>query len=83
MDRLIPKLPLTASCGGSFSVFFDHLDLQIIKFNMFNKAVLAESCSGMALEIRHIAVQPDRIFQVKIIADLLQCTEDLVCSGIF
>ena len=46
------------------SIFLDHLDLQIIKFNMFNEIILIKTCLVMFLEIPHRGIQPDRVSQI-------------------
>ena len=46
--------------GWKIGSFFDHLDLQIIKFDMFNKLILSKTGFGVKLEIVDIRVQPDR-----------------------
>ena len=52
--------------------FFDYLDLQIIKFNMFNKLILSKTGFGVKLEIMDIGVQPDRFASIKFIADIIE-----------
>ena len=46
--------------GWKIGSFFDHLDLQIIKFDMFNKLILSKTGFGVKLEIVDIRIQPDR-----------------------
>jgi hypothetical protein len=65
------------------SIFFNHLDFQVIEVNFLNKRILAEACFGMAAEIIDIAVEPDWFAEVELHADLLQRVENLMGSGFF
>lgn len=64
------------------SVLFDDLDFQIVKVDLLNKAVLRKPGSGVTLKIRNRAVQPDGIFQIELVTDLLQAPENFVGSGV-
>jgi len=65
-----------------YLIFFNYLNLQIIKINGIYKIILIESCLGVALEFLDGAVQPDRLTQVKLITDLVQCMKYLMCAGV-
>ena len=54
------------------SVFFNYMNFQIIKGHVFDKAILVEPGFGMPFEFGDILVQPDRVAQVKLAADILQ-----------
>ena len=64
------------------SIFLDHLDLQIIKFNMFNEIILIKPCFAVLLKIPDSGVKPDGIAKIQLIADLLQAVKNLVCPGL-
>lgn len=51
-------------------LFFNHLDLQIIKFNRLHKVILTESGLGMKLEVPDIRIQPDGRTEVELVTDL-------------
>ena len=65
-----------------YLVFLDHLDLQVVEFNMFNEIILIKAGLIMLFEIPHCGIQPDRISQIHLITDLLKSVKDLVGSGI-
>ena len=65
-----------------YPVFLDHLDLQVVEFNMFNEIILIKTSLIMLFEIPHRGIQPDRISQIHLIADFLKSVKNLVGSGI-
>ena len=65
-----------------YSVFLDHLDLQVVEFNMFNEIILIKAGLIMLFEIPHCGIQPDRISQIHFITDGFQPPEYFVGSGI-
>lgn len=64
------------------SVLLYDLNFQVIKIDLFDKAVLTETGSGMPLKIMDSGIQPDRLFQIKLNAGLIQRPEDLMGPGI-
>ena len=66
----------------STSIFFDHLDFQIVECNPIHEIVLGEPCLAVASELLDGLVQPDRPGEVELIAHLIQGPEDLVGAGV-
>ena len=58
------------------------MKFQKIKIDLIYKAVLGETGSCMPLKFPDVGIQPDRLAQIKGIAHLVQCLEDLVSSCI-
>lgn len=57
-------------------LFFDHMDLQIIKVDGFNETVLRKACFIMEFEVSYIGVQPYGLAQIEFAADLVQGFKD-------
>ena len=64
------------------SIFLYHMYLQIIKIDIVNKIILGKASPVVAFEFLDGLVQPDRLAQIKCVADFIQCAKYLVCSGI-
>ena len=64
------------------SVFFDDLDLQIVKIHVLDEGILREAGFVMPFKILDVALQPDRLLQIELHADLVQRAEDLVRPGV-
>ena len=47
-------------------------DFQIIKINLFNKAIFCKACFGMALKVIDIGGEPDWFSKIKFITDIIQ-----------
>ena len=62
-------------------LLFDHMNLQVVKFNGFNKAVLTEAGSVVALEFVDVGIQPDWLAQIKFLTDLFYGLKDHCCTG--
>lgn len=60
------------------SILFDHVNLQIIKINAFNKIILCEPGLVVPLKILDIGIQPDRFAEVKLIAYFVEGMKDLM-----
>ena len=65
-----------------FLIFFDYVDFQIVKIDVFHKAVLCETGFVVLLKFFYGRIQPDRLSQIKLIADLVQRMKDLVGTGV-
>ena len=63
-------------------IFFNYLDLQVVKINLFNKIILVKTRFIMLLEMADRSIQPDGIAKIQLIADLLQAVKNLVCPGL-
>ena len=63
-------------------IFFNYLDLQVVKINLFNKIILVKTRFIMLLEKADRSIQPDGIAKIQLIADLLQAVKNLVCPGL-
>ena len=50
-------------------LFFDYFNLQIIKIDLFNKAVFGESCFGVAFKVIDVGGEPDWLPKIKFITD--------------
>ena len=61
-------------------IFFNYLDLQIIKLNMLYEIVLIKTGFGMTLEFLNRGFQPDWFSQIKLIADFIKGMKDFVCA---
>ena len=46
-------------------VFLKHLDLQVVEFDLLNKAVFVKTCLGVLLKLTDIGVQPQGAAKVK------------------
>lgn len=57
------------------SLFFDHLNLQIIKIDGFDKTVAGKPGFIMELKIFDVGIQPDRAAKIKFMADFIQRLE--------
>ena len=68
--------------GLYVSVLFDHLDLQEIEGDFFDKAVLPETSPAKALEFGNVGIQPDGLAQVKFITDVIQSMKNFVSAGV-
>ena len=66
----------------SILIFFNYLNFQIIKVNALYKVILCETGLVMAFEFSDGLVQPDRLAQIELIADVLQGTKNFVGAGI-
>ena len=66
----------------SISIFFNHLNLQIIEIDAFHEIVLGETRLAVPPELGYGLVQPDRPGEVELIAHLVQRPEDLVGAGV-
>ena len=62
----------------SISIFFNHLNLQIIEIDAFHEIVLGETRLAVPPELGYGLVQPDRTRQIELIARLVQSPEDFV-----
>ena len=62
-----------------YSVFLDHLDLQVVEFKMFNEIILIKTGLIMLFEIPHCGIQPDRISQIHLITDFLKSRPAAYC----
>ena len=67
----IPERPHFAASIRQSS-FIQYLNLQIIKIDLFNKAVLRKPRLIIPLKLPDILIQPNRLFQIKFQTDLLQ-----------
>jgi hypothetical protein len=63
-------------------VFFNYVKLQIVKRNIFYKAISCESGLAGSLEIRDGRLKPDRFLKVELDAGLLEGVIDLVGAGV-
>ena len=70
-DKEEPGIRLLFIAAG-VDLFFDHMDLQIIEINGFDKAVLRKACLVMEFEVSDIGIQPDRLAKIKSRTDLFQ-----------
>lgn len=68
--------------GRQHSVLFDHLDLQEIEGDFFDKAILPEACPAQAFEFGDVGIQPDGLAQVKFITDIVQSMKNFVSAGV-
>ena len=64
------------------SVFFYHLDLQVIERDRLDEAVLPEAGTAVLLKIADPGGQPDGLFQIKFITDFFEGVKHLVRTGI-
>ena len=60
-------------------LLLNDLDLQIIKINGIHKIILIKSCLCMLLKFCDRHIQPDRLAEIKLIADFLQRIENFMC----
>ena len=76
---------LYAACIMSFIhlIFFNYLDLQVVKINLFYKIILVKTRFIMLLEMADRSIQPDGIAKIHIITKLFKTVENLVCAGVF
>ena len=63
-------------------IFFDNLNFQKVKFDFFDKTVLVETGFGMELKIPDGGIQPDRVWQIKRIADFFQSAKHFMRTGV-
>lgn len=63
-------------------IFFDHMDLQIIKFDLFNEIILIKPGFVVPLEFCNGGIQPDGFSEIELVTDFVQCPKDLVCTGV-
>lgn len=68
------------SISEKIRILFHDFDFQIIKRNLFHKAVLCEAAFRPPLEIPDVLIQPDRLRQIEFMADLCQRMEHLMGS---
>ena len=61
-------------------LLLNDLDLQIIKINGIHKIILIKSRLCMLLKFCDRYIQPDRLAQIKLIADFLQRIENFMCA---
>ena len=73
--------PPSVKLAGWYSIFFNHLNFQIVEINLFNETVLPEPRFVSLLEFTDRGVQPDWVPQIHFITNLLQTVEYLVCAG--
>lgn len=59
-------------------IFFDHMDLQIIKVNLLDEIILIKMRFGVAFKLRNGGIQPDWLAKVKLITDFIQSAKNLV-----
>lgn len=64
------------------SILFDHMNLQIIKINIFNKIILCEPGLVVTFKILNIGIQPDRLAEVKLITYFIEGMKDFMRSRI-
>ena len=57
------------------------MDLEIIEIDRFNKAVLSKAGAVMKLEVSDIGIKPDRLSEIKFMADLLDGLKDHSGAG--
>ena len=57
------------------------MNLQVVKFNGFNKAVLTEAGPVVALKFVDLGIQPNRLAQIKFLTDLFYGLKDHCCAG--
>ena len=74
--------PPSVKLAGWYSIFFNHLNFQIVEINLFNETVLPEPRFVSLLEFTDRGVQPDWVPQIHFVADLLQAVEYLVGAGV-
>ena len=77
----IPERPHFAASVRQSSLI-QYLNLQIIKINLFNKAVLRKPRLIIPLKLPDILIQPNRLFQIKLQTDLLQSVKYPMSTGI-
>ena len=77
----IPEGPHFAA-SVRHSLLIQYLNLQIIKINLLNKAVLRETSLIIPLELPYILIQPDGLFQIKLQTDLLQSVKYPMGPGV-
>ena len=58
-------------------IFFNYLDLQVVKINLFNKIILVKTRFIMLLEMADRSIQPDGIAKIHIITKLFKTVENL------
>ena len=63
-------------------VFFNDLDLQIIEFELLHEIILCEAGFSVTLELQNVLVQPDRLAEIKLQTDVIQCAEYFVGAGV-
>lgn len=62
------------------SVLFNNEYFQIIKRNVFYKAVCQEACLAVPFKIGDIGIKPYWFAEIKLVTDFLDCMENLVCA---
>lgn len=60
------------------SVLLNHVNFQIVKRYFFYKVILMKPGPAVAFKFGYGSVQPERLSQIKLQADLLQSVEDLM-----
>ena len=58
------------------------MNFQIVKVNRIHKVILMKSGLCMSFEFFDIGIQPDRITQIKFMADFVDRMKNLVCAGV-
>lgn len=80
--RSVGKIPLSpfrasATTNSQFPSLLNNMDFQVIKINGIHKIILIKSRLCMLLKFCDRYIQPDRLAQIKLIADFLQRIENL------
>ena len=63
-------------------ILFDDLDLQLTEIDLINKIVPGKAGFPMNFELHNVLVQPDRLAEIKLEADFIQCPKNLVGTGV-
>ena len=62
-------------------IFFDNVDFQVIKFNIFHECIFCKSCSGMSLKVFYGGIQPNGFGEIKLIAAFIQRVKYFMGAG--
>ena len=62
------------------SVLLNDEYFQIVKFNVFNETVCPETRLAVPLEVGDVGVKPDRLAEIKLVTDLIDCAKNFVCA---
>lgn len=78
--RYVKSIFLCIKFEEDFSILLNNVYFQIIKRNFFYKIILTKTRSAVTLKFRDSGVQPERLSQIKLQADLIQSVKYFVSA---